>query len=67
MACMAGWGFPDVIDQELKVRGRPIFIPTLHVRKTRKCHRVACMAGWGFPDVIDQELKVRERPFFVLM
>ena len=30
----AGWRFPDVTRQELKVHGRPIFILTLHVGKT---------------------------------
>ena len=31
---MVGWGFPDVTRRELNVRGRPIFVLTLHVRKT---------------------------------
>ena len=31
--------FPDVTRPELKVRGRPFFVLTLYVRKTRKCHR----------------------------
>ena len=33
-AWKAGWQFPNVTRPELKVRGRPIFILTLHVRKT---------------------------------
>ena len=32
--CKAGWQFPDVTRQELKVHRRPIFILTLNVRKT---------------------------------
>ena len=52
-------------DRELKVRGRPIFIPTSHVRKTGKCHRGAWKAGWQFPDVTRPELKVRGRPIFI--
>ena len=35
-ACRAHWVLPDVTRPELKVRGRPIFILTLHVRKTRE-------------------------------
>ena len=46
-------------DRELKVRGRPIFFPTLHVRKTGKCHRGAWKAGWQFPDVTRQENRKR--------
>ena len=57
---------PDVTRPELKVRGRPFFFPTLHVRKTRMCHRGAWKAGWEFPDVTRPEQKVRERPFFFL-
>ena len=34
MAWKAYWQFPDVIDQELKVRTRPFFILMWHVRKT---------------------------------
>ena len=48
------------------MRERPIFIPTLHVRKTGKCHRGAWKAGWQFPDVTRPELKVRGRPIFFL-
>ena len=48
------------------MRGRPIFIPTLHVRKTGKCHRAAWRAGWQFPDVTRPEIKVRGRPIFIL-
>ena len=33
---MAGWGFPNFMRQELKVRGMAIFFPTLHVRKKRE-------------------------------
>ena len=60
-----GRGFPDVVRPELKVRERPIFIPTLHVRKTEKCHRGACRAGWQFPDVTRPELKVHGMPIFI--
>ena len=56
---------PDVTRPELKVRGRPIFFPTLHVRKTGKCHRGAWKAGWQFPDVTRPEPKVRGRPIFI--
>ena len=48
------------------MRGRPFFFPTLHVRKTGKCHRGPCKAGWQFPDVTRPELKVRGRPIFFL-
>ena len=49
-AWMAGWEFPNVTRQELKVRKMAIFILTSHVRKTGKCHRGACKAGWPFPE-----------------
>ena len=55
---------PDVTRPELKVRRRPIIFPTLHVRKTKMCHRGAWKAGWQFPDVTRPELKVRGRPIF---
>ena len=61
-----GRGFPNVARPELKVRGRPFFIPTLYVRKTGKCHRGAWKAGWEIPNIIRPELKVRGRPFFFL-
>ena len=61
-----GWRFPDVIGPELKVRGRPFFILTLHVRKTGKCHRGAWKAGWEIPDITRPELKVRGRPILFL-
>ena len=35
----AGWQFPDVTRQELKVRGMPFFFPTLYVRKTGRENR----------------------------
>ena len=43
-----------------------IFVLTLHVRKTRKCHRRVWKAHWQIPDVTRPELKVRERPIFFL-
>ena len=58
--------FPNVTRQELKVRGRLISFPTLHVRKTGKCHREAWVAGWQFPNVTRQEQNLRERPIFIL-
>ena len=48
------------------MRGRLIFILTLHVGKTRMCHRGAWKAGWEFPDVTRQELKVRRMAIFFL-
>ena len=48
------------------MRERPFFFPTLHVGKTRMCHREACRAHWVFPDVTRPELKVRGRPIFIL-
>ena len=59
--------FPDVTRPELKVRGRPFFVLTLHVRKTGKCHREAWMAGWQFPNVTRQEQNLRGRPISFLM
>ena len=58
--------FPDVIRQEPKLLRMPIFIPTLYVRKTRKCHRSVWKAWLSFPNVTRRELKMRERPFFSL-
>ena len=43
-----------------------LFVLTLHVRKTGKCHRGAWKAGWQFPDVTRPELKLRGMPIFVL-
>ena len=60
------WRIPNVTRPELKVRERPFFIPTLHVRKRGKCHREAWKAGWEFPNVTRQEPNWRERPIFVL-
>ena len=48
------------------MRERLFFVPTLHVRKTRMCHRGAWKAGWEFPDVTRPELNLRERPIFFL-
>ena len=48
------------------MRGMPIFILTLHVRKTGKCHRDAWKVGWQFPDVTRPELNLRGMAFFVL-
>ena len=42
------------------------FFLTLHVRKTKMCHRGAWKAGWQFPNVTRPELKVRGRPIFIL-
>ena len=43
------------------MRGRLILFPTLHVRKTGKCHREAWKAHWQIPNVTRPELKVRGR------
>ena len=40
------------------------FVLTLHVGKTRMCHREACRAHWVFPDVTRPELKVLGMPIF---
>ena len=38
-AYRAGLQFPDVTRPEIKVRGMALFVLTLYVRKTGKCHR----------------------------
>ena len=58
--------FPDVTRQEQNLRERPIFVLTLHVRKTGKCPRVHCMAGLEFPNVTRQEQNQRGMAFFIL-
>ena len=63
---LAVFSSPDVTDRELKVRRRPIFILTLHVRKNRMCHRGVWKAGWQFPNVTRPELKVCGMAFFIL-
>ena len=69
MACMAGWGFPDVIDQERKVRERPFFVLTLHVGNTRRGHRGSKAANRPPAKVTERSAKstgppakVTERP-----
>ena len=46
--------------------GRPIFVPTLYVRKTTMCHRGAWKAGWEFPNVTRPEQNLRGRLIFIL-
>ena len=48
------------------MRGRLIFILTLHVGKTRMCHRGAWKAGLEFPDVTRPELNLRRMAIFFL-
>ena len=46
------------------MRGRPIFILTLHVGKTGKRHRRAWKAVWQIPNVTRPELNRREMAIF---
>ena len=46
------------------MRGRPIFILTLHVGKTGKRHRRAWKAVWQIPNVTRPELNLRGMAIF---